>query len=128
MTANLRAPEHILVIPNADLPKALSLAEEIGKFLAQKGVDQQVYPYHCEHPTQKPNLEGWDMVLTVGGDGTLLRVGHLCVPQGVPLLGIQAGRLGFLSELSDATWQDGLERLLPAILGQRHFIRLRSFW
>jgi NAD+ kinase len=52
------------------------------------------------------------MVLTVGGDGTLLRVGHLCVPQGVPLLGIQAGRLGFLSELSDATWQDGLERLL----------------
>lgn len=112
MTADITAPQHILVIPNADLPKALSLAEEIGNFLTQKGIEHRVFPLHREHSGQKPDLRGWDMVLTVGGDGTLLRVGHLCVPQGLPLLGIQAGRLGFLSELTDATWQEGLARLL----------------
>jgi len=99
MPENLPSPKHILVIPNADMPKALSLAEEIEAFLAQENPDHSSSSlFHCEHPTQKPDLHGWDIVLTVGGDGTLLRVGHLCVPVGLPLLGIQlAGLVFFLS-------------------------------
>jgi len=52
MPENLPTPKHILVIPNADLPKALSLAEEIEAFLAQENLDHCIFPYHCEHPTQ----------------------------------------------------------------------------
>lgn len=125
MPENLPAPKHILVIPNADLPKALSLAEEIEAFLAQENLDHCIFPYHCEHPTQKPDLHGWDIVLTVGGDGTLLRVGHLCVPVGLPLLGIQAGRLGFLSELTESTWRDGIQRLMA---GQYHLERRMALY
>jgi NAD+ kinase len=117
MVSDLSAPEHILVIPNAELPKAVALAEEISQYLALKHIDHRICSYQFEHLMQEPDLEGWDMVMTVGGDGTLLRVGHLCVPLGLPLLGIQAGRLGFLSELNETTWQEGLEQLL---VGQYH--------
>ena len=117
MISKLSAPERILLMPNAELPKALALAEEISQHLAQRHIDHRVYSYRYEHLMQEPDLEGWDVILTVGGDGTLLRVGHLCVPLGLPILGIQAGRLGFLSELSETTWQEGLEQLLT---GQYH--------
>ncbi len=39
------------------------------------------------------------LLITVGGDGTLLRAARLAVEGGVPILGINTGRLGFLTEL-----------------------------
>ena len=43
-------------------------------------------------------LPGTDMVLSVGGDGTFLSVSKLVADSGVPVLGVNMGRLGFLSE------------------------------
>lgn len=40
-----------------------------------------------------------DVVLVLGGDGTILSVARSCAPVGVPLLGINFGRVGFLTEL-----------------------------
>lgn len=41
------------------------------------------------------------LLITVGGDGTLLRAARLAVEGGVPILGINTGRLGFLTELDE---------------------------
>ena len=40
-----------------------------------------------------------DLAVTLGGDGTLLRVARACAPLRIPILGINFGRVGFLSEL-----------------------------
>lgn len=42
--------------------------------------------------------EGTDFLLSVGGDGTFLSAASLAAPEGVPVLGVNLGRLGFLSE------------------------------
>jgi Predicted sugar kinase len=52
--------------------------------------------------------EGAEAVLVLGGDGTLLRAAEMARPVGIPLLGVNLGRIGFLAE----TEQD----LLPAAL------------
>ncbi|MFZ3150978.1 MAG: NAD(+)/NADH kinase [Anaerolineaceae bacterium] len=112
MLSTLPVPTNILLMPNADIPKALQLAGEISRFLSDRAVNHKLFEYDYERPKQTPDLTGRDLLIVLGGDGTLLRAGHLCAPLGIPLLGVQAGRLGFLVELSEANWQEKLEKLL----------------
>jgi NAD+ kinase len=44
-------------------------------------------------------VEDTDLIITVGGDGTIIRAARLAVPHGIPILGINMGRLGFMTEL-----------------------------
>jgi NAD+ kinase len=53
----------------------------------------------CGLQTPGARLENAEMVVTVGGDGTLLRGVRLAVPLDVPILGVNTGRLGFLTEV-----------------------------
>lgn len=53
----------------------------------------------------------FDLMITLGGDGTMLRAGHLCAPLGLPLLGINLGRFGFLMQLGRTDWQEELPRI-----------------
>lgn len=46
-------------------------------------------------------IDGAPLLITIGGDGTLLRAARLAVGGDVPLLGINTGRLGFLTELDE---------------------------
>lgn len=52
------------------------------------------------------------VLLTLGGDGTLLHAARLATPLGIPLLGVNLGRLGFLTELEASQVGDGLRRYL----------------
>lgn len=52
------------------------------------------------------------ILLTLGGDGTLLHAARLAAPLGIPLLGVNLGRLGFLTELEASQVEDGLRRYL----------------
>ncbi len=52
-----------------------------------------------------------DLMVTLGGDGTMLRAGHLCAPVNVPLLGINMGRFGFLMQVARAEWKEVLPRV-----------------
>jgi NAD+ kinase len=50
-------------------------------------------------------------VITLGGDGTVLRAGHICAPVDVPILPVNMGSFGFLIEVSPAEWRDAIDRL-----------------
>ena len=105
-------PQNVLILPNAAVPKAKHLAEVVEAFLSKNRVKTQKFPYNYDEQNNIPNLEGIDLVIVLGGDGSLLRAGHLCAPKGIPLLGVQSGKLGFLVELNEADLETGLDRLL----------------
>ncbi|WP_263831369.1 NAD(+)/NADH kinase [Salinibacter sp.] len=52
-----------------------------------------------------------DIVLSFGGDGTLLRTAHRTGPNGTPLLGVNIGRLGFLADIEIGQIHDAIDAL-----------------
>ena len=56
--------------------------------------------------------EGLDLTVTLGGDGTMLRAVSLVSRAGVPLLGVNLGRLGYLADLEPEGLTEALERVL----------------
>lgn len=50
-------------------------------------------------------------VITIGGDGTLLRIAHDCLAQSKPVLGVNLGRIGFLATCEVAELPEKLARL-----------------
>lgn len=57
-----------------------------------------------------------DLLIVIGGDGTLLRACRTVVPDGLPLLGINLGRLGFMVDIAP----DAIAEVLPEIIAGRH--------
>src|SRR6202158_4081126 len=57
-------------------------------------------------------LKATTLVVTLGGDGTFLAGARLAAPRGIPILGVNLGRLGFLTELESEQLEDGLTRFL----------------
>ena len=53
-----------------------------------------------------------DYVVSIGGDGTLLHAAHIIAPYNIPILGINQGRLGFLTDLQDTPISPSLDRLI----------------
>lgn len=83
--------------------------------------DIEVYfprEYMRQHPMDLPNygfkdvetLNKLDAVVSMGGDGTLLRLASYMTPFGVPVFGINFGKLGFLAELEPSDLDEALDR------------------
>lgn len=53
-----------------------------------------------------------DLIVAVGGDGTMLHAARLATPHGIPVLGVNRGRLGFLTDISPADVRDRLDDVL----------------
>lgn len=53
----------------------------------------------------------YDLVVALGGDGWMLRAGRLTAEAGVPVLGVNLGRLGFLAEVQPDEWRSVFERV-----------------
>ncbi|QYG92829.1 NAD(+)/NADH kinase [Iamia sp. SCSIO 61187] len=56
------------------------------------------------------DVAGAELVVSVGGDGTMLRAVDEAARHGVPVLGVNVGQLGYLTEVDPAQWQVALER------------------
>ena len=71
-----------------------------------RAAGHELYPVVCREDLQ----DGTDALLSLGGDGTFLMAARLAVPAGVPVLGVNFGRLGFLSENDPERVADALSR------------------
>jgi NAD+ kinase len=57
-------------------------------------------------------LEALEMLVALGGDGTVLRAARLAIPRGIPVLPVALGHLSFMAELQPGELYDGLTMLL----------------
>lgn len=112
MTLTKKSPDKIAVMANPNIPKAMGVAEDVHAFLEDKGIGARTGSLYDEDLRELVENQVFDMVIALGGDGTMLRAGHLCAPADIPLLGINVGHFGFLVELKREDWQNFLPKLL----------------
>jgi len=105
-------PHNVALLAHPKIPHALESAQEISTYLHNQGVAAKAGSLNDQKFRQVVNEQKFDLAIALGGDGTMLRAGHLCVPLDIPLLGINVGHFGFLAELGLDNWRDILPRLL----------------
>jgi NAD+ kinase len=104
-------PKRIVVTAYPKMPEAFNEAEAMSAFLRERGMEAPVGSLYDEGLRKRVKQGEFDMLIAVGGDGSVLRAGHLCAPSKVPILGVNLGRLGFLIQVDRKEWRLYFERL-----------------
>ncbi len=106
------------IIARFDVPEAVELAGKVASFLLNRGVELSVdlkiteeLPELREYGKDIRDMEV-DMILTIGGDGTILRTQSLIEGKEIPILGINMGTVGFLTEVDPENVFSALEDVL----------------
>lgn len=117
-----RAPSTIRragVLYQVKRPEVIALAGDIERHLQQAGIGVVRGAITTEELVMS---QGLDLFITIGGDGTMLRAARCATTWQVPLLGINMGRLGFLTECGPADWRE----VLDAVVQGRYWLEERT--
>jgi NAD+ kinase len=90
---------------------AVKLAKELEKSLTAKGCSIWIGS-SWDREASKAKLSGADLVLSIGGDGNILRAAQAVIPGKTPICGINLGNLGFMTELTVKETDEKLDRIL----------------
>ncbi len=104
--------KRVLILRPEGVEPALLLAGRIAASFEQAGVEAHEAGVWGNVPADA--LETADLIVCVGGDGTVLRAARLAVPRPTPILGVNMGRLGFLTSLNRDAFFDQFARILAS--------------
>jgi NAD+ kinase len=105
------------VVGHSDYALLKETLARLADFAGREGVSLFYEPPLREHVGDGQELtadacQGLDLLLTLGGDGTLLRGARMVAREGVPVLGVNLGHLGFLTSAPRDDMEAGLSRWL----------------
>ncbi|MQC26441.1 MAG: NAD(+)/NADH kinase [Chloroflexi bacterium] len=103
--------KRVAILAHSRQAQAGQEAEQVAEFFREHGVEAHHGDLTDEKIISALQAGDFDLVVTLGGDGGVLRAGHLCAEKDIPLLGINMGRFGFLIEVEPEDWRELLPRL-----------------
>jgi NAD+ kinase len=118
--------KNVVVVAHPQVREADQEAERVASFMRQHGLNT-THGVLYDEPLRRRVKDGeFDLLVAIGGDGTMLRAGHLCGPAGVPVLGINRGRFGFLAEVQQGQWREILPRVFEGDCWLENRMMLRA--
>jgi len=99
------------ILYNPKLSAALPLARELEAEMRAARAEVWVCS-SWEEEMARQQISGTELVFSVGGDGTVLRSARIVAPWPIPILGVNLGRLGFMTELGAEEVRDRLPQVL----------------
>jgi len=90
-----------IITKKGDLPASF-FADKLGRWLEQKGISVSLNRI-------APDI---DILIILGGDGTLLHIAAEAAQYSIPVIGINLGHLGFLTELTENVAEEALEKII----------------
>jgi len=100
----------VTIIVNLSKKESINLSKEIRIFLMQLGIESELLDFDG-FGENKP-INNCDLVITLGGDGTVLYAARNCVSFDIPIFPINLGQFGFMAPIQQNEWKEELENYL----------------
>ncbi|MFP4378433.1 MAG: NAD(+)/NADH kinase [Spirochaetales bacterium] len=102
-----REVHNVLVIANLHKARAGDAADSVARALESRGVSTHVFKFEGK-PDGPPEGE-YDLAFSLGGDGTVLYASRILSHKGTPIIGVNMGDFGFLTEITEDEWLEAFE-------------------
>jgi len=101
----------IIMATKVGSPESRDLAAKVRAWLEKRNCSVFMVEHPYEIPLEEMQECQPDLVIVLGGDGTILSVVRSMLDQGAPFVGVNLGKVGFLAEISPTIWQEQLSRI-----------------
>lgn len=102
----------VALIVNSEKQRGLNYSKKLIKWLQEHNIEALIPESEKEHfPELNSNIAEADLVVTIGGDGTVLRAVRLFSKKAIPFLTINFGRVGFLTEVKPENFEEAFINL-----------------
>lgn len=98
----------VLIIANTSKPEAAVIGAEISKYLEDRKISSKIISTDVNADKLEVGF-GYDLVITLGGDGTVLYASRSVCHLGIPILPINLGTFGYITEVGKDEWIEALE-------------------
>lgn len=112
-----------LIVVNSFKEESKSLGNEIQAYLQLLGLQADIFLFNG-YSEQYP-FYGYDFVITMGGDGTVLFAARGCAPLGIPIFPINFGSFGFIASVQRNEWKRELDDFFAgkAVVDERSLLQ-----
>jgi NAD+ kinase len=100
--------QHVAILHHPKIEATGQVAEEIQNWLAGRDIESWL-ALTWEETDVRPRLPDSDLIIVLGGDGSMLRAARMAAGNDIPILGVNMGRIGFLAELGAQNWPAQLD-------------------
>ncbi len=116
--------KQVLIVANMNKPQAENLVSEISSYLEKQQIHVEIF--RLSGRVEPPVFENIDLVFSLGGDGTVLFCSRLLRTAGVPILAVNLGTFGFITEVSQNEWKEAFESFRDGKTGLSHRLMIRA--
>ncbi len=120
------AVTRVLVVMNLAKEDAESLGAEIDRLLTRDGIEVELFGFKGK-PDREPPTDV-DLVISLGGDGTVLYCCRRFGQRQIPVLPVNLGAFGFITEVTKTEWWDAFQAYRSGAVGMSRRLMLLATW
>ena len=102
-----RSVQNVLIIANLHKERAGEVAEAIHDELSEEGINAVVFKFRGK--PAPPPIDHYDLAFSLGGDGTVLYASRIVSGRPIPIIGVNMGDFGFLTEITENEWREAFD-------------------
>ncbi len=113
-----------LIVVNITKEEALQIAADIERYLSGIAISVEVHRFSGKSGDYK--FKSCDVAFSLGGDGTVLYCARLLMNYGVPIIAVNVGDFGFITEVSKDEWKETFEQYCEGKLGISERVMIKT--
>jgi NAD+ kinase len=110
----------VAILANSNIALAGQVAQDVEAWLTAEGIEACLFSTGAAEEVED-DLRDFSFMIVLGGDGTTLAAARLAAPFNLPILGVNLGQVGFLSEAEPNNWREKIGR----VLNNEHWLETR---